>query len=48
MKKGFNMVLDDEQIIQLIRILIDDDAEEALQFVKKQFKGKARELLEGG
>ncbi len=48
MKKGFNVVLDDEQIIQLMRILIDDDAEDALLFLKKHFKGKARELLEGG
>ena len=48
MKKGINLVLEDEQIIQLIRILIDDDADDALVFLKKHFKGKARELLEGG
>jgi len=48
MKKGFNMVLEDQQIIELMRILIDDDAEDALKFLKVHFKGKARELLEGG
>jgi len=48
MKKGFNIVLEDEDILGLLRILIDDDAEGALFFLKKHFKGKARELLEGG
>ena len=48
MKKGINLVLEDDQIIELIRILIDDDATDALSFLKAHFKGKARELLEGG
>jgi hypothetical protein len=48
MKKGFNIVLEDEQIVELMRILIDDNAEDALIFLKRHFKGKARELLEGG
>jgi hypothetical protein len=48
MKKGINIILSDEQIVDLIRILIDNDAEDALVFVKTHFKGKARELLEGG
>lgn len=48
MKKGINVVLDDEQIVRLMYILIDDDAEDALKFLKFHFKGKARELLEGG
>jgi hypothetical protein len=48
MKKGIHMVLDDKQIVDLIRILIDDDSEDALKFLKVHFKGKARELLEGG
>jgi len=29
-------------------ILMDDDAEDALVFLKTHFKGKVRELLEGG
>jgi hypothetical protein len=48
MKKGIHLVLDDEQIVDLIRILIDEDAQDALGFLKLHFKGKARELLEGG
>ena len=48
MKKGITLIFDDEQIVELIRILIDNDAEDALSFLKKHFKGKARELLEGG
>lgn len=48
MKKGFQLVLDDEEIIELMRILMDDDAEAALVFLKTHFKGKARDLLEGG
>ena len=48
MKKAVNLVLDDQEIIALIRILMDDDADEALAFLKYHFRGKARELLEGG
>ncbi len=48
MKKGINIILDEAEIVQLIRILIDDDEEDALKFIKVHFKGKARELLEGG
>jgi hypothetical protein len=48
MKKCVNIVLDDQQIVELIRILIDNDADDALSFLKTHFKGKARELLEGG
>ncbi len=48
LKKGVNIVLDDTEIVELIRILIDNDAQDALAFLKTHFKGKARELLEGG
>jgi hypothetical protein len=48
MKKGITLLLEDEQIVELIRILIDNDAEDVLAFLKTHFKGKARELLEGG
>jgi uncharacterized protein YhaN len=48
MKKAINLALEDAEIIELIRILMDDDAEAALVFLKTRFKGKARELLEGG
>jgi hypothetical protein len=48
MKKGLNLVLEDEDIIELMRILMDDDEIAALAFLKIHFKGKARDLLEGG
>ena len=48
MKKALHVALDDEEIIELMRILMDDDAEAALTFLKEHFKGKARDLLEGG
>lgn len=48
MKKALNLILEDQDIIELMRILIDDDVEGALVFLKTHFKGKARKLLEGG
>ena len=48
MKKGFNLVFDEPDLIELIRIMLDDDGEGALAFLKKHLKGKARELMEGG
>jgi hypothetical protein len=47
-KKVINLPLEDEDVLELMRILIDEDAEGALLFLKQHFKGKARELLEGG
>lgn len=48
MNKAVSLVLEDDEIIELIRILLDDDADGALVFLKTHFKGKARDLLEGG
>ena len=48
MKKSLSIILDDEDLLELMRILLDDDAEGALIFLKQHFKGKARDLLEGG
>lgn len=48
MKKDLHILLADEDIIELMRILLDEDAEGALEFLKKHTKGKTRELLEGG
>jgi hypothetical protein len=47
-KKSLSLILEDEDIIELMRILMDNDAEGALEFLRQHFKGKARELLEGG
>jgi hypothetical protein len=48
MKRAITVVLEDKEIIELMRILLDEDAEGALAFLKNHFKGKARDLLEGG
>ena len=48
MKKALQIILEDKDIIELMRIMLDEDAEGALTFMKDHFKGKARDLLEGG
>jgi hypothetical protein len=48
MKKAISLTLDDDEIVELIRIMLDEDSEAALAFLRQHFKGKARELLEGG
>jgi len=48
MKRQLSVVVEDEDVIELMRILMDDDADGALVFLKQHFKGKARDLLEGG
>jgi len=48
MKKSIHVILEDPDVIELMRILLDDDAEGALTFLRTHYKGKARELLEGG
>jgi len=48
MKKALQVALEDSDIIELMRILLDEDAEGALIFLQTHFKGKARDLLEGG
>ena len=48
MKKVLQASLNDQDIIELMRILMDEDTEGALLFLQEHFKGKARKLLEGG
>lgn len=48
MKKALSIIVEDQDLLELLRILMDDDAEGALAFLKEHYKGKARELLEGG
>jgi len=48
MKKALQIILEDKDVIELMRVLLDDDSEGALAFLKQHFKGKARDLLEGG
>ena len=47
-KKVIQLVMDEVDIIELMRILLDDDPDGALAFMRRHLKGKARELLEGG
>lgn len=48
MKKLLALALEDEEIVELCRVLLDKDAEGALAFLQTHVKGKARDLLEGG
>jgi hypothetical protein len=47
-KKALQLILEDADLIELARILMDDDADGALAFLKKHLKGKSKDLLEGG
>ena len=48
MKKSIKLVVEDMDLLELMRILLDEDEAGALAFLKTHFKGKARDLLEGG
>ncbi len=48
MKKPLTIPLDDEEIIELCRILLDKDSDGALAFLQAHVKGMGRDLLEGG
>ena len=48
MKKSIALLLTDEELQDLYRILIDRDAEEALCFLNQHLRKKVRQALEGG
>jgi len=48
MKKMLAIPLDDAEIIDLCRVLMDKDADGALEFLQTHVKGMARDLLESG
>ncbi len=49
MEKSLILALDDAELVELLQILTDDDAEAALEFLKRHCKReKVRQLLEGG
>lgn len=48
MKKVLTIPLEDKEVIELCRILLDKDPDGALAFLQTHVKGKARDLLEGG
>jgi len=41
-------LLEGKDVIELMSILMDSDGDGALVFLREHFKGKARDLLEGG
>ena len=47
MKKSIVLALTDEELIELECSMLDNDCEEALQFLQKHFKDRARATLEG-
>ena len=46
MSEVMNLVLEEEDVLELMRILQDDDAEGALDWVRAHLGGKAPHVLE--
>ena len=47
MSRVMNLVLEDEDLMELERILLDDDAEGAFEWLRAHLSGKAPHVLEG-
>jgi hypothetical protein len=47
MKKSITITLSDEELMELQRILLDEDREEALRFLKKHLNKKVQEVISG-
>ena len=45
--KTINLVLSDEQLIELYRILLDDDREGALKFLRKRLEREVKAIISG-
>jgi hypothetical protein len=45
MKKSITITLSDEELMELQRILLDEDKEEALRFLKKHLNKKVQEVI---
>ena len=45
MKKSVTLTLSDEELMELQRILLDEDREEALRFLKKHLEKKVQEVI---
>ena len=48
MKKSLIISLTDEELLDLYRVIIDQDAEASLEFVTRYLKKKVIQALEGG
>jgi hypothetical protein len=47
MKRSIVLTLSDEELIELERIILDEDKEQALRFLQKHLRDKARANLNG-
>jgi hypothetical protein len=47
MKKSITLVLNDEELMELQRILLDEDREEALRFLKTHLEKQVRAVASG-
>lgn len=47
MNKSITLTLNDEEMLELQQIILDDDKDEALAFVKRHFKSKVRAGIMG-
>jgi hypothetical protein len=47
MKHSVDLILDDDQLIELHRILLDEDAAAALDFLKRHLRSRVATLLDG-
>ena len=48
MKKATSLALEEEELLELVRILDEDDAPAALAFLRQHLQAKAHQMLEGG
>ena len=48
MKKTLTVSVEDEDLVELCRVLLDRDSAGALAFLEAHVRGKAVDLLEGG
>ena len=46
MQRVMNLILDDEEVLELMRILLDDDERAALVWLRTHLSGKAQHVLE--
>ena len=48
MKKTLSVSVEDEDLVELCRVMLDRDPAGALAFLEEHMRGKAVDLLEGG
>lgn len=48
MTKATTLVLEEAEVLELLRIIDDDDGAAALDFLRQHLQAKAHQMLEGG